>query len=858
MERNFWTSILIFIAFLVGLLFAPLLHAQSPTYGKYGYGQRDWISIGDLNPASASAAIDIKSTTKGALLPRMSTAQRNAILAPPEGLTLYNTSTNKFNYYNSASWLEFGQAINVSTPDLSAIFEASSTAKGFLIPRMSTSERDAITSPATGLMLFNTTTAHFNYYALGNWSEIGSALGTTTVAASSAVFDANSTTKGVLLPRVTTAQRDAIPSPATGLVLYNSDTNKFQFYNSVSWKDLGSGSGSGGGKNYVLNPDFEDNTAGWNTYQDAANPYPIDASGGSPTLVLTRHSSTSLAGSYVARLEKPASNLQGEGFSYDLTVDAEEQTRMMTYSFSYRIASGSYYSGTDTQPSDLVAYVYDKTNGVMAQPVPYKLECQSSISCQFKGQFQAASNSVDYRLVVHQASDAATAYTANFDSFSFGPQASARGPPITDWQAYTPTGNWSGNTIYSGQWRRVGDSVELDINVALTGAPGGTSQFEVTLPNDLSIDTTKLNDAVGSGNDTFGHAWLLDQGTSANRTSGYVYPIQTNRIGVIADESSVVNHTTPFTWAISDGIHLFAKVPILGWSSNTQMSSDADNAVVAASYTEGALAIPNAADTTTILTTKVFDTHSGYNTSTGLYTAPVAGYYKATGMLGNGGTMTANTGQIEAYLKVNGVLQSFVANSIGASTAEGILITGLFKLNVGDTVQFNIYQANGASRTFFANFTIEKQSGNQALALVDSVSAAYELGAQTIEGPEETVILTTKVRDSHGSCDTGTGVCTMIVPGTYRSKISTRFNSVAWTATQSVILRFYKNGVEQRRRVCQVEASATLTKECTLDAEIKYSAGDTMYSTIEQGSGSTQGFNGNGADNFFDLTRVAN
>jgi hypothetical protein len=54
-------------------------------------------------PYSASI-LDIRSTNKGVLFPRMSTTNRDAIAAPTAGLLLYNTSTNQFNYHNGSSW----------------------------------------------------------------------------------------------------------------------------------------------------------------------------------------------------------------------------------------------------------------------------------------------------------------------------------------------------------------------------------------------------------------------------------------------------------------------------------------------------------------------------------------------------------------------------------------------------------------------------------------------------------------------------------------------------------------------------------------------------------------------------------
>jgi hypothetical protein len=57
-------------------------------------------------------------------------------------------------------------------------------------------------------------------------------------AQASALLQVDSTTKGVLFPRMTTILRDAISSPATGLVLYDTTTNKLQCYNGSTWNDL--------------------------------------------------------------------------------------------------------------------------------------------------------------------------------------------------------------------------------------------------------------------------------------------------------------------------------------------------------------------------------------------------------------------------------------------------------------------------------------------------------------------------------------------------------------------------------------------------------------------------------------------
>lgn len=66
----------------------------------------------------------------------------------------------------------------------------------------------------------------------------------TNTPASSAMLHINSTTKGLLIPRLTSAQRTAIASPAAGLQVYDTNTNSFWYYNGSAWLQIGAGGGS--------------------------------------------------------------------------------------------------------------------------------------------------------------------------------------------------------------------------------------------------------------------------------------------------------------------------------------------------------------------------------------------------------------------------------------------------------------------------------------------------------------------------------------------------------------------------------------------------------------------------------------
>ena len=61
------------------------------------------VGIGTNSP-NASAILELSTTQRGLLPPRVTTTQRDAICSPAEGLTVYNTTTDALNYYTGSAW----------------------------------------------------------------------------------------------------------------------------------------------------------------------------------------------------------------------------------------------------------------------------------------------------------------------------------------------------------------------------------------------------------------------------------------------------------------------------------------------------------------------------------------------------------------------------------------------------------------------------------------------------------------------------------------------------------------------------------------------------------------------------------
>ena len=96
----------------------------------------------------------------------------------------------------------------------SAILELVSRNKGLLIPRLTSAEREAISSPASGLLVYDITLANFQYWSGIQWSAVPGV----------------SFTSGTTLPL----------KAMEGDLFYNTVDDKVQIFVASTWKDVGS------------------------------------------------------------------------------------------------------------------------------------------------------------------------------------------------------------------------------------------------------------------------------------------------------------------------------------------------------------------------------------------------------------------------------------------------------------------------------------------------------------------------------------------------------------------------------------------------------------------------------------------
>ena len=187
---------------------------------------------------------------------------------------------------------------------------------------------------------------------------------------------------------------------------------------------------------------FEESTKGYATYADAAGPTPVNGTGGSPVETFTRSTSSPLEGKASGLLTKDAANRQGEGVSYDFTLDAADSTnnpQNMVIDFYYE-TGGTFTTGVN---SDVQIFVYDITNANLITPQVSYIPTPAG---RLQTTFLPSSTSTSYRLIFHTATTSASAWTLKLDRVSIHPLSTTMAVSGAATTALLTTGNGFGST----------------------------------------------------------------------------------------------------------------------------------------------------------------------------------------------------------------------------------------------------------------------------------------------------------------------------------------------------------------------------------------------------------------------------
>ena len=571
----------------------------------------------------------------------------------------------------------------------------------------------------------------------------------------------------------------------------------------------------GGVVNSVLNPGAEVDTAGWATYADAAASRPVDGTGGSPNVTWSRVTSNPLSGTASFQFVKDAANRQGQGVSYDFTIDREDRAKVLNISIDWEIVSGTYSGGSSSTDSDLIGYIYDVTNAVLIEPAPIKLDGGvAGVNYKYVSSFQSSSNSTSYRLILHCATTSASAYTVNFDNVIVSRSVVTTGAYISDSVEYTATAAGFG-TVTSASYKQLrrGDKLRIEGSFT-TGTVAGTTA-SVTLPAGLNIDSAKLAGAT---------AIVGEYATVKTAGTGRVLAVpgtSTTTIFFGPNEGSTGNLTTNTGSNVSAntaGFSFWCELPIAGWGTSQVLSSETDTRVVSLLAT-GTIQASYTANTPIVWPTISKDTHGAYSTSTGRYTAPFAGDYNLSFYTDTNSGVTSNL--FSVY--VDGVLRRSIvpalAGQIGGSATVTVNAGQLIDVRYGST-----WTASGSSR-----LEIFRISGPSQSAASESVNMRYTntAGTSIANSGENKVAFATKDYDSHNAWVTDTFTAPM--SGKYRVSANLVYANSLYAASNDTYAVIYKNGTAHSYGpFFNVMAALTLSMGCNVVGSVNCVAGDTI------------------------------
>ncbi len=660
-------------------------------------------------------------------------------------------------------------------------------------------------------------------------------------------------------------------------IKWNNSAGALQFSNDgTNFSDIGSGGSGGGtsGKNYAdKNGQFESDVNGWTAFNTTfTGGVPGTITAGSTKVTLTQTATSPLSGLGSLKFDVvDASSSAGHGaISPVITVDSQDLAKVITSLFSYKFtANASNFDASGTSTETLEMWIYDVTAGTWTQPAGFRGINNKSGADFVQGTFQSHASNTQYRVAWIIKNAPSATGTLYFDNFYFGRVGPAQGAAVTDWVSNTCTSTWTTNTTTFCKSRRVGDHAQMTFSVSLTGAPNNTG-LTFTLPSGMVMDTAKMLNAV-DGYNGIGYG-ICRQGSTVynvqaifSSSSSFYAAYQNALTGAV----NTFNATQPATFASGGACEFFVEFPVVGWSSNVQMSSDSDTRVVAFRAKANSGSLTGAYSDVTWNTVEEDNTGSFNGTTT--WTVPVSGYYDVTGQIYTSSTTTASGNVHDIKLLKNGSTAVGESQYVfqGSSGGQAISVPFNFssvKLNAGDTLK--IQCANNSTTPIFntastqSSFQIKRISGPSQIAASENVSvSATNSSAQSIPNATNTTITGwTKIHDSHSSFNATSGVFTAPVSGKYYASMTVTMASgfTANTGSSNPAINQAGSLTTSVQPTCAFTSTTSEQHACTATFVFNMVAGDTLTLRQYQSNGAARSIDSSGARTYFSVNRLGN
>ncbi len=481
-------------------------------------------------------------------------------------------------------------------PDASAVFEADSTTGGMLVPRMDNTARNNIASPATSLLIFNTTNAQFEFYTGTAWAAVSA-------------DSANKTLSNLDSP--TSVNQHLIPSADVKFLGLPAETWSNGFFQTNSFfEDFSSGNTTAQffAGTALPSADTFPNTGTLGLILRGIGPSSASLPSKSIALISASDNNVDAVPTGTVHIES-GNKSAGTGDSGNVSLFAGTSAGGSRGKFQFRNGSEGTvghvlkststtgeaewaaetssaaaldvesFTGTDTLDSNNDVALCDTSSGAFTLNLP------TAAGITGKRYWIQYTDSAFVNALTIDPSGAETIGGSTTTTLNTEREQVTIVSDGTNWIilernipeiifTFTPTGSWSTNSTWTGNFRRRGKWMHVQADVVVSGAPDSAS-LTMTLPGSKTIATGDLIGIVGQSQQEFGTGYILDAGVAVYRATAaynsttsvilrhFTEQDETNNDVALTD----ITEINPMTFASTDSVTFNFSVPITGWNA---------------------------------------------------------------------------------------------------------------------------------------------------------------------------------------------------------------------------------------------------------------------------------------------------